>query len=66
VLGKCGARFGIEGSMHWPSRMCICKEREGRGLSCDSGSGPCSMGLLLELADLGLFFFLVKSILLLA
>ena len=40
MLGKCGARFRVEGSMHWPSRIRICKERGGRGLSCDGGSEP--------------------------
>jgi len=50
ALGKCGARFGVQGSMHWPSKMRICKERKGGGLSCDGGSEPCSMGLLLAQA----------------
>ena len=69
MLGKCGSRFGVEGSMHWLSRMRICKERKGRGMSCDSGSEPCSMGLLLAQAPaqappLPFFnFFKQKSIL---
>ena len=28
VLGRCGACFGVQESMHWPSKLRISKERE--------------------------------------
>ena len=50
MLGRCGTRFGVQEGMHWPSKLRICKGREGRGLCCVSGGEPCSMGLWLAQA----------------
>ena len=50
ALGRCGTRFGVQEGMHWPSKLRICKGREGRGLCCVGGGEPCSMGLWLAQA----------------
>jgi len=43
VLDRCGARFGVQESLDWPSKWYICTEREGRGLYCVDGGEPWPM-----------------------
>jgi len=45
VLGRCGAFFGVQESIHWPSKWYICMEREGGGLYCVDSGEPYAAGL---------------------